>query len=125
MHESAPTAAYARRSDTPHSPALSQSSSRSRRSSTSTSPRSSSSTTSNSSSRYSPAKPPQAEATAPVPAGTRSGLQDKARGKTSRPKTSAGGRLGGRSRLTAKGETQDTLAAIPTRIVGSAASEGD
>src|SRR5512144_2442001 len=36
MDESGPTAAYARRSDTPHSPALGQSLSRSRRSSTST-----------------------------------------------------------------------------------------
>src|SRR5512144_1199544 len=71
MGESGPTAAYARRSDTPHSPALGQSSSRSRRSSPSTGPGLSSSTTSSSSSRYSPVEPPQAEATGSLPIGTR------------------------------------------------------
>src|SRR5512144_3137171 len=74
MDKSGLTAAYARRSDTPHSPALGQSSSRSRRSSTSTGPRSSSSTTSSSSTRYS-GDPPQAEATAPVP--SRAGLHPR------------------------------------------------
>src|SRR5512144_1379363 len=89
MGGSSPGAAYARRNDTPHSPALGQSSSRSRRSSTSTGPRTSSSTTSSSSSRYSPAEPPQAEATGSVPTATRrqfhaSPCQTRGQGQTTK-----------------------------------------